>query len=229
MTGADVRVLTYNVLSLRLSYDAVVSVITACTPDVVCLQEVPRFLFWRRRLRRLAADADLRWVAGHGRAGAVAVLVSRGVDVIEAASVRLPWQPGRHRRGVAVALLAIGQSRLAVASVHMSLYADERGAHLPLVRAAAERYGVPAVIAGDLNEDDRGALWRLLASDYQDAYVVAPEGAGATFTALDPRRRIDGVFVDPRVAVLGCGVPEIPGITAASDHRPTLARLRLPV
>lgn len=227
MTEGDVRLLTYNVLSLRLSYEAVVRVITACTPDVVCLQEVPRFLFWRRRLRRLAADCDLRWVAGHGRAGAVAVLVSRGVDVVEAGSVRLPWQPGRHRRGVAVASLAVGRSRLAVASLHMSLYADERRAHLPLVRAAAERYGVPAVIAGDLNEDDSGMVWRLLAGDYQDAYAVAAEGAGATFTALDPRRRIDAVFVDPRVEVLGCGVPDIPGITAASDHRPTLARLRV--
>jgi endonuclease/exonuclease/phosphatase family metal-dependent hydrolase len=41
-------------------------------------------------------------------------------------------------------------------------------------------------------------------------------------------RRIDGIFADPAITVLSCGVPDTPGIETASDHRPVLAVLRLP-
>ena len=63
------RVLTYNVRSLRDSARDVADVMRACGPDVVCLQEAPRFLFWRRKLARLAADAGLEVVTGGRSAG----------------------------------------------------------------------------------------------------------------------------------------------------------------
>lgn len=223
--AGTVRLLSYNVLSLRMSVPAVVGVINACGPDVVCLQEAPRFLFWRRRLARLAVATGLRVAAGHRRAGAVAVLVGPRVDVFDASVVRLRWRVGRHRRGVATALLGVHGRRFAVASVHLSLYADERLRQLPLIVAAAERHGAPVVFAGDINEDDSGESWLELQRRYQDAYAVAPEGGRDTFSAQHPRRRIDAVFVDPAITVLGCGVPDVPGISAASDHCPLLARL----
>jgi endonuclease/exonuclease/phosphatase family metal-dependent hydrolase len=223
----ELRVLSYNVLSLRLSVDAVIDVIKACRPDIVCLQEAPRFLFWRARLERVAAATGLTVAAGHRRAGAVAVLVARHVTVLEAGELRLPWRFGRHRRGVATALLDVGGQRLSVASVHMSLFESERMKHLPAIVSAAERHGVPVIIAGDLNEQDDGDVWRQLASRYQDAYAVAPDGLGDTFSARQPRRRIDAVFVDRSLPVLGCGVPDLPRYAEASDHRPLLARVAL--
>ena len=226
MTG-EIRVLSYNVLSLRMSYPAVVQVIRQCRPDVVCLQEIPRFFRWRKQLRRLAADCDLVAAAGHARAGAVALLTGPGVEILHTAAVKLPLRWGRHRRGAAVALLGVRDVRFAIASVHLSLYADERLAHLPLICAAAQRYGVPTVIAGDLNEEPDGAVWRALSTNFQDAYAAAPDGAAATFTAQVPRRRIDAVFVHPALKVAGCGVPDVAGVRQASDHQPLLARLSL--
>lgn len=228
MSARELRLMSYNVLSLRLSVAAVVGVVNGCKPDVLCLQEAPRFLFWRQRLDRVAAATGLRVVAGHRRAGAVAVLVAADVTVVQTSVLRLKWRVGRHRRGVATALVDVAGTRLLVASVHMSLYDDERRRHLPLILAAAERHGVPVVIAGDLNEDADGEVWIELQRRYQDAYAVAPEGEGETFSARKPRRRIDAVFVDKRLPVLGCGVPDVPGIEDASDHRPLLARLSLP-
>lgn len=220
-----VRLLSYNVLSLRMSVPALVAVITGCRPDVLCLQEAPRFLFWRRRLARLASATGLRVVAGHRRAGAVAVLIGPDVALLAAAELRLPWQVGRHRRGVATVLLGVHGRRFAVTSVHLSLSGDERRAHLPLILTAAEQYGGPVVIAGDINEEDSGDVWIELARRYQDAYAVAPAGEGATFSAQHPRTRIDGVFADRSIRVIDAGVPEVPGIAEASDHRPVLARL----
>ncbi|MEP7055837.1 MAG: endonuclease/exonuclease/phosphatase family protein [Actinomycetota bacterium] len=228
MTGdesAQIRVLSYNVLSLRMSEQAVAAIIKACDPDIVCVQEAPRFLFWRRRIERLAAASGLRFVAGHRRAGAVAVLVGPRIELVEAGVTRLPWRVGRHRRGVACALVGVLGRRLVVASVHLSLHADERLAHLPLIVAAVERYAVPVVIAGDINEEDIGAAWLELGRRYQDAYAVAPVGHGETFSALHPRRRIDAIFVDRSVTVLSCQVPDLPEVAAASDHCPLLATL----
>ncbi|MEO6711836.1 MAG: endonuclease/exonuclease/phosphatase family protein [Mycobacteriales bacterium] len=225
--ASELRVMSYNVQSLRMSVDALVDVIIDCRPDVVCLQEAPRFLMWRRRLNAFAGLCGLQIAAGHRRAGAVAVLVGPRVTVLDAAETRLRWRIGRHRRGVATVLLEFDGQRLAVSSVHMSLYADERVAHLTAVIAAAERHGGAVVIAGDINEQPGGATWHRFAGRYQDAYAVAPDGEELTFSATQPRRRIDAVFVDHALAVLGCGVPAHPRIPEASDHRPVLGRIAI--
>lgn len=51
---APVRLLSYNIRSLRDDPAAVARVVRAIRPDVACLQEVPRLWAWRLRRRRLA-------------------------------------------------------------------------------------------------------------------------------------------------------------------------------
>jgi endonuclease/exonuclease/phosphatase family metal-dependent hydrolase len=219
--------MTYNVKSLRMSRPAVVQVIRECQPDVVCLQEAPRFFFWRWQCWLLAWRAGLRLVSGHARAGAVLVLARRDLPVVARGRMPLPLTPGRHRRGVAHAVFDVGGSRLVVGSVHMSLYADERVRHLPLIRAELERFDVPVIIAGDINEEPGHAVWDALASAFQDGYVVAPDGGGPTFSSWRPMRRIDAVFVDRSLRVVGCGVPDLELAPVASDHCPLLAVIDL--
>ena len=127
---------------------------------------------------------------------------------------------------------AVRGSRWTVASVHFSLDADERGRHLEPLRVALEGLQSPLVLAGDINEESDRPVWQSLAARLQDAYAVAPDGPGETFTARRPRRRIDAIFADPSVEVVAChAVHDGPGITrellvAASDHLPVLAVLR---
>lgn len=223
----QLRVLSYNIKSLRMSRQAVVQVIRECRPDVVCVQEAPRFFFWRWKCWLLARRAGLRLVAGHARAGAVLILARRELSVLARGRMPLPLTPGRHRRGVAHAVFEVDGSQVVVASVHMSLYADERVRHLPLIRAEVERFDVPVVIAGDINEESEGVVWTQLASAYQDGYVVAPDGGGPTFSSWRPLRRIDAVFVDRSLRVVGCGVPDVEQVSVASDHCPLLAVIEL--
>jgi endonuclease/exonuclease/phosphatase family metal-dependent hydrolase len=238
--GAIVRVLSYNIRSLRDDPAAVARVIRALEPDVACLQEVPRFLGWRVKRRRLACACGLTVAAGR-RAAGLAVLAGPRVRRLHREYHLLTRIPGLHRRGLAIAVLEItvgaGEpKRLIAASTHLDLIDKARRAHtgevLTLLERARRRYDAPVVLTGDINEQPGGTSWSLLTARFPDAYAVAPVGEEATFSARTPRKRIDGVFADPRIEVAGCGVPGDAALTAdcvlATDHRPVLAELRLP-
>ena len=219
------RLLTYNVLSLRRGVDKVAAVIRACEPDVVCVQEAPRFLFWRRSCRRLARKAGLVVVTGGRPAGAVLLLARPGLRVTRTENVKLPWHPPLHRRGLAIGVFDLGGDELVVASTHLSLDDAERLDQVKRAIAILDAYRLPAVLAGDVNETPDDPAWRVLAAAFQDAYAAKPAGDGLTSTAERPRRRLDAIFADHRLRVVECGVPEVPGLAEASDHRPVLAVL----
>ncbi|GAA2578237.1 endonuclease/exonuclease/phosphatase family protein [Actinomadura fulvescens] len=234
-----VRVVSYNIRSLRDDPAAVARVVRALEPDVLCLQEVPRFGLWRLRRRRLARACGLRIAAGR-RACGLAVFTAPGVRRVGREFHLLARVPGIHRRALALAVLEVGQGdearRLIAASTHLDLYDEPRRAHTGELIAhldrARHRYAAPVVVTGDINEEPGGACWTMLGAGLQDGWTAAPSGEELTFSARDPQRRIDGVFADRGVEVIGCGVPADPAIAAdyplATDHRPVLAELRLP-
>lgn len=229
-----IRVLSYNVRSLRDDTAALARIVRGARADVVCLQEVPRFLRWRGRRRRFADDCGLAVAAGR-RAAGVAVFAGPRAQVIGREHHLLTRVHGLHRRGIALAVLEIEGARLIVASTHLDLRDLPRRAHvgqvLSLLERARRTYDAPVVLTGDINEEPGGAAWELLSRRLQDAYAIAPSGTGDTYSARNPRRRIDGVFADRRFEVVGCGVPDDAGtaadLAAATDHRPVLAELRL--
>jgi len=225
----EIRLLTYNVRSLRDDKHAVATVIRACAPDVVCIQEAPRFFRWRTKCAELAAESGLFVVTGGRPAGAMLLLASLRVRVVAAKDVLLSKKRGLHQRGIALARLHIGDAQVVVGSLHLDLDAAERRRHIGEILLRVKDFGAPAVLAGDINEEPTQPAWQELAAHYRDAYIVASHGGEHTYSATDPVRRIDGVFVDQRIEVIECGVPDVPGIERASDHRPVLAVLRVPV
>lgn len=224
----EIRLLSYNVRSLRDDRGAVATVIRSCRPDVVCIQEAPRFLRWRSKCAALARESGLVVVTGGRPAGAMLVLSSLRARPISTHDVKLSKKRGLHQRGVALATFEIGGSPVTVGSIHLDLDAAERRRHVEEIFQYTAASEVPVVLAGDVNEEPDGAAWTALAARYPDAYAVAPSGGGDTYSARQPVKRIDGVFVESSVEVVGCGVPDVPGIERASDHRPVLAVLRLP-
>ncbi|MER6632498.1 endonuclease/exonuclease/phosphatase family protein [Streptomyces sp. NPDC000987] len=233
--SAVVRVLSYNVRSMRDDTDALARVITACAPDLVLLQEAPRFFRWRKKLARLAAASGQVVLGGGATAAGPALLCSLRATVERTEEVLLPLTPGLHRRGLATAVVRFGGARLGVLSCHLSLQKDERyeqgGMLLDRLAAMGVRH---AVAGGDLNEPPAGRTFRRIAGTLQDCRATAPWGGEHTWTRTEPHRRIDAVFATKDVEVLGCGVPVgHPGVTetdlrAATDHLPVLAALRIP-
>ncbi|MFD7626257.1 endonuclease/exonuclease/phosphatase family protein [Streptomyces sp. NPDC059851] len=234
--SAVIRALSYNVRSLRDDEDALARVIRACAPDLVFVQEAPRFFRWRKHAARLAASCDLVVLSGGATAAGPLLLCSLRAFVERTEDVLLPLTPGLHRRGFATAVVRFGGARVAVLSAHLPLDAAERRAHAEELLTRLEAAGTPyGIAAGDVNETPDGPVFRRLAGALHDCRVVAPWGGEHTFVRSGPPRRIDAVFATPGVEVLGCGVPVgLNGVAdadlaAASDHLPVLAALRLPV
>jgi len=223
----ELRVLSYNIHGLRDDVDAVSEVIRGCAADVVCIQEAPRFLRWRSKRAAIARRAGLV-VATADRPAGLMLLTSLRVKVLSTHFALLSKRPKLHQRAVCSAAVDVGGVRWHIASVHLSLSEEERQAHLPEIWTALDVHGdAPLVVAGDVNEEPHGQVWAGLSERLVDAWAVASAGTGHTYSATNPHKRIDGVFVDPRVEVVECRVvDDLPGVTVASDHLPVLAVLR---
>ncbi|WP_432198471.1 endonuclease/exonuclease/phosphatase family protein [Streptomyces sp. bgisy027] len=233
--SAVIRVLSYNIRSLRDDTDALARVIRACAPDLVLIQEAPRFFRWRKKLARLARASDLVVLTGGATAAGPAILCNLRATVERTQDVLLPLTPGLHRRGFATAVVRFGGARLGVLSCHLSLRKDERLQQGGMLLDRLAGLGTEHAIAGgDLNDRPTGRTFRLLAESLQDCWATAPWGGEYSSTPADPHQRIDAIFATKGVEVLGCGVPAgRPGVTptdlrAATDHLPVLAALRVP-
>lgn len=233
--SAVVRVLSYNIRSMRDDRAALARVIRACAPDLVCVQEAPRFFRWRKHAARLARACELVYVTGGATASGPMILSSLRVHVERAEDVLLPRTPGLHQRGFATAVVRIGKARLGVLSCHLSMNAAERYTQGGLLLDRLASLDVPhAVAAGDLNDRPGGRTFRRLAAALQDGWAVKPWGGEHTTRPGDPPQRIDAVFATSSAEVLGCGVPRgLAGIReadlrSATDHLPVLAALRVP-
>ncbi len=218
------RLMTWNVRSLRDDRDAVVRVIGECAPDVLFVQEAPRFLRARSKLAAIARESGLVVAASGRPAAAVAILTTLRMNVDSAASYQLSKTPGLHSRGVAVAQLSLGATRFTAASVHLGLKGDERQRHasevLHLLAGAETEH--PAVIAGDFNERSDGPAWQAIGRNRTDVGAAADL---PTFSASDPRRRIDTIFTPEPWSVAPISPLEIvdeSDLIRATDHRPVI-------
>ncbi|WP_328366165.1 endonuclease/exonuclease/phosphatase family protein [Streptomyces sp. NBC_00445] len=233
--SALIRVLSYNIRSMRDDTDALARVITACAPDLVLIQEAPRFFRWRKKLARLARAANLVVLTGGATAAGPAILCDLRATVERAEDVLLPLIPGQHRRGFATAVVRFGGARVGVLSCHLSLQKDERYDQSGMLLDRLAGMDVDHAIAGgDLNERPEGRAFTRITDTLQDCRSTAPWGAEHTWIRDAPHRRIDAIFATKGIEVLGCGVPAgHPGVTdadlrAATDHLPVLAALRVP-
>ncbi|HEY6794466.1 MAG TPA: endonuclease/exonuclease/phosphatase family protein [Kineosporiaceae bacterium] len=219
------RLLSWNVRDLLGDPLAVHRVIRAGCPDLVCLQEAPRRPGARVRLHLLGRATGLVRVVGGRSSGGTAILARPGVRVADARAFRLQV-PGRlaRTRGACVATCALpGVTGFAVACVHLPLEAGLRLRHAAEVAAVVHARGLPAVVAGDLNEPPGAPAWGAWAPLAVDPW---PDAA-PTFPARRPATRLDAVLVGPAVLA----VPEPAGwchtwdVERASDHLPVLATL----
>jgi endonuclease/exonuclease/phosphatase family metal-dependent hydrolase len=84
------------------------------------------------------------------------------------------------------------------------------------------------IVGGDFNAVPGSATWNRLARFGTDAWSAVGAGDGFSYPSTGPVRRIDAVFVDPRVKPLRAEVLDSRDIHLATDHRPLVVELELP-
>ena len=237
------RLLTWNLQGREgLDLGRVAAYVTACSPDVVALQEVQH-----RQARRLASVLEWHqvWAWKHAPlvapAEGAALLTPHPLgDVSRTVLQRALFTSWRRRIALGATVEIDGRS-VTVVDAHLSPH--ELGTRRldeveRLVRFATQRYGHPGrevVIAGDFNEEPpSGVFERLASAGWVDAWESTPArrrlGAGPTNWTAGPRsgrpatQRLDAVFVPQRSECRAAMVPteRSEELSALSDHLPLL-------
>ena len=224
------RLLSYNIRSLRDDGDAVARVIRAVEPHVVCIQEAPRFLRWRSTCAALARRSGLVIVGGGRPAAANLLMSSLAVDSLRTEDVLLSKARRLHQRGVAIAEMSLLGSRFVIAGTHLDLEQPARVRHVGELHDAVRGFAgdLPSIIAGDVNDLPGSEVWDLLSDARPDVFSAVGVGDGFTYSATNPVRRIDGLFADSRIRPVSAVVLDSPDVHVATDHRPVFAELELP-
>ncbi len=219
-----IRVATYNVRDLLDDNAAAARNVRAIAPDVLCLQEFPRWVTSLRRMRAFERETGMTWVGRSWFSGGTTIFTAERAPIAFRRHRHLWVRPFRSPRGYAIAGVRVeGMPEVVVGSIHLGLFPAERVRHARQIlrRVAGDR---PVVLAGDINEEDSGAA---LAELLRTMQVVSPPTP--TFRASDPTKRLDVVLASRHLAPVP-GPPvdlPTPDLAAASDHRPTWADLAL--
>jgi endonuclease/exonuclease/phosphatase family metal-dependent hydrolase len=227
---AALRVLSYNVHRWGDDRAALARVVKACAPDVMLVQEAPTWWGTRRKRRAMAATFGMRYVAASARN---AILVADGIDLAEPLHWRI-WRPFVRRRlnffatqlpgGAVGGHVLLGATRIALVNCHLGLSLRGRGHELEQVLRRCRSFGTPYLLAGDLNEEPDGPVWKRLA---EEGLIDLGADAGPTFSSTDPHKRIDGAHLSPTVTGRILPTPAQPeDLAAASDHLPLLIELK---
>lgn len=234
------RILTYNIKSLNLDSAAAGRVVVGARPDVVLIQETPRWLTGPRRLATFAKRCGLQVLAGGWRGRGSAILgrpelapriSASGAVAFESRLARFHrgWPTPRGYTFVRVSAdvparagdsEAIGDPApaLTLVSVHFSANPAARARHLGTYRALVERQAPGLVLGGDLNENPRGPSICALIPPLRHA---DPE-QGPTSPVDVPHVRLDAFLVGPEVVAGPAEVLDGPDVAVGSDHRPVL-------
>lgn len=246
------RVMTYNLKFLALDAAAVRRVVRAEAPDVLLLQETPRWLLGRRRTRAFARSVGLEVVAGGiaGRACAIAVAPHVLTQVVEGRGVAFEPRWVRFRRGwptprgYAYVRLARRDALPGLASGTSSGTSSGQvrpgaGDVLTLVsvhlsaQPPSRAIHVPVFRALAAREAPDVVVGGDLNENPRGPSVLAlqpplhdADAAQAPTQPADvPRSRLDGFLVGDTITVRSVRVPDGPDVLVGSDHRPAVLEL----
>ncbi|TDW94114.1 endonuclease/exonuclease/phosphatase family metal-dependent hydrolase [Kribbella pratensis] len=231
MSDGALRVLSYNVHRWGDDRTALARVVRACAPDVMLVQEAPTWFGTRRKRRAMAATFGMRYVAAAARN---AILVADGIELGDPLRWRV-WRPFVRRRlnfvatqlpgGAVGGQVLVGTTTVAVVCCHLGLHILGRQRELEQILKRCRAFGTPYLLAGDLNEEPDGPVWKRLA---EEGLTDLGADAGPTFSSTNPHKRIDGAHLSPTLQGRILPTPaSAEDLAAASDHLPMLIEIRV--
>lgn len=205
--------------------DRIIRVLHELDADVVALQEADRRFGERESVlpRALLEEAQWQVVPVAERARSIgwhgnALLVRRGIDVLDSDRISLP---ALEPRGAVRAQLELYGRGFCVAGMHLDLSGLLRRRQIGTVCQAMDGVGA-CVLLGDLNEWSlRGGSLRAFGDKWQ---VLAP---GRSFPGSRPLAQLDRLIHSRHWRVEECQVHHSALAVTASDHLPVKASLKL--
>ncbi|MGI9375266.1 MAG: endonuclease/exonuclease/phosphatase family protein [Tsuneonella suprasediminis] len=224
---------SYNIhkgvgLDRKRDPERILSVLHEIDADIVALQEADRRIGERASVLPRAEIDDTHWrvievakrprsIGWHGNA----LLVRRDLEILSGEALDLPTlEP----RGAACGEIVVEGRPLRVIGTHLDLSGLRRRDQIRSLLAfvGACNRDLPTVIMGDFNQWGRttGAM-REFSPDWQ---IVTP---GRSYPSRQPVATLDRIVVCDRCVTLETAVHHTALSTAASDHLPIYARLRV--
>ena len=232
------RVMSYNIqhgrgLDGEVNLERIAGVIRRENACLVGLQEVDR---GTRRTDRRDLTAELAELTGmkgifrnnhpaHGGEYGNANLTKHPHSAV--ANTHLPMVGTREQRGVLQMVVTVHGRDILFLNTHIAHRRDgepERLASVEtfarILRDNAEGDNLPVIFVGDFNDIPGGATIDAMEKLLVDVWPLAGEGDGFTIPVLEPRRRIDYVWIsrDAPFEPVRAWVPH----TEASDHLPVV-------
>lgn len=233
------RVMTYNIhvgfgMDKKLDLRRISEVILNDQPDLVALQEVDRGVKRTNGVDQIAELARLtrmdyafapNFDFQGGKYG-VAILSRYPIQAID--HRRYASKREAERRGLLRVEVIIKGRKINFVNTHLDYqFADARLFETEQLMKALGAVEETLIVAGDFNDEPTGTSYKLMLSQFNDAWSDAMSGAGGglTYPADKPVKRIDYVFVGKRsgVSVKAAAVRS----TLASDHLPLVVDLEL--
>jgi endonuclease/exonuclease/phosphatase family metal-dependent hydrolase len=233
------RVMTYNIhvgigMDKKLDLRRISEVILSDKPDLVALQEVDRGvkrtsgideIAELARLTRMdyAFAPNLDFQGGKYGVAILSRYPLRAIDHRRYANKR-----EAERRGLLRVEVMVKGHRINFVTTHLDYqFADARLFETEQLLKALAPVKEPLIVTGDFNDEPTGTSYKLMLSDFTDAWSDAMSGGegGLTYPADKPVKRIDYVFIAKGrgVSAKGAAVRQ----TLASDHLPLVVDLEL--
>lgn len=232
----SIRIMTYNIhhgegTDGKLDLDRIADIILAEHPDIVCLQEIDRNLPRTSKLdfpEELAKRLNMKGRFGPNYrfdGGDYGNATFTRFEISAHENVSLPGPEGIEPRGALRVTVNLDGRELDVWNTHLGLGPGERRDQAAAI-VDHLRPGVPAVLAGDLNETrDAPALQQLL-TVFNDTWSGNRGEAEGTVGLGGKRpKRIDFVLATPELNVLSSRAVVNERTAVASDHAPYVAEL----
>lgn len=228
--GGRLTLMSFNVrngcgFDGKRDHERTAAVIRQQYPDVVAVQEVDSVT---RRSGNRFVLAEIASLAGMEYTFAKAIDYDGGEYGIGILSREKPVSVTRYAlpgREEARAIVVAEFKDFVYASTHLSLTYEDCLASVDIIKDIASKYDKPFILAGDFNAHPTSKVIKSFAKDFD----ILTDISENTFPADKPSETIDYIMVykatNPEIVRVSSNVVNEP---AASDHRPVVARVKLP-
>lgn len=237
-TSKTLRVMTYNIhvgvgIDKKLDLERIAEVINREKPDLVALQEVDRGVTrteGKDEIAELAKLTRMDFSFGHNldyQGGQYGIAILSRFLIQQRDHQKYDNKRETERRGMLRVEVEVDGRKLNFVTTHLDYqYADGRLFETEQLLRLLDGVTGPLIVAGDFNDEPSGAVYKLLLTKFADGWLTSKaKGAGLTFPANKPVKRIDYIFVrtSDRTKVKKAWVVN----TLASDHLPVMAEIEI--